>query len=65
MIIASIDLAFGFTVFLVLLPIAVLIQLACKTVKNDDELQAKVKDVAKKKGQEVLVKGIEWLLKKK
>lgn len=69
MIIASLmsdfNMFLGLVVFCVGLPIALMVSLAQRTLKKNDELREKVKDVAKKKGQEALMKGIEWLLKKK
>ncbi len=69
MIIASLmsdfNMFLGLVVFCVGLPIALLYMAAQRTLKKNDELREKVKDVAKKKGQEALMKGIEWLLKKK
>lgn len=69
MIIASLmsdfNMFLGLVVFCMGLPIALLYMAAQRTLKKNDELREKVKDVAKKKGQEALIKGIEWLLKRK
>lgn len=69
MIIASLmsdfNMFLGLVIFCAGLPIALLYMVAARTLKKNDQLREKVKDVAKQKGQEVLIKGIEWLLKKK
>lgn len=56
---------FGVAIFCLLLPVALMCSLAMHILKKNDKLRDTAKDAIKRKGQEALVKGIEWLLKKK
>lgn len=55
----------GVAIFCLVLPVALMGSLLMHFLKKNETLRDNVKEVAKKKGQEALVKGIEWLLKKK
>lgn len=53
----------GMAAFLIVMPFAVMFSLLLHILKKNDKLRDNVKEVAKEKGKEAIVKGIEWILK--
>ena len=53
----------GMAAFLIVMPFAVMCSMLLYILKKNDKLRDNVKEVAKEKGKDAIVKGIEWILK--